>query len=55
MRIVGLPEGSRPARSVIDFVGDGAAEVIEIAERMRIDFARRIGIADLLSIEKPRA
>ncbi|WP_457580937.1 SDR family oxidoreductase [Ensifer canadensis] len=55
VRIVGLPEGSRPARSVIDFVGDGAAEVIEIAERMRIDFARRIGIADLLSIEKAQA
>lgn len=55
VRIVGLPEGSRPARSVIDFVGDGAAEVIEIAERMRIDFARRIGIAALLSIEKPQA
>ncbi|KQW79489.1 SDR family oxidoreductase [Ensifer sp. Root127] len=55
VRIVGLPEGSRPARSVIDFVGDGAAEVIEVAERMRIDFARRIGIADLLSIEKTQA
>lgn len=55
VRIVGLPEGSRPARSVVDFVGDGAAEVIEIAERMRTDFARRIGIADLLSIHKPQA
>lgn len=54
VRIVGLPKGSRPARSVIDFVGDGAAEVIEIAERVRIDFARRIGIADLLSIKKPQ-
>jgi NAD(P)-dependent dehydrogenase (short-subunit alcohol dehydrogenase family) len=48
VRIVNLPAGARPARSVIDFVGDGAKEVIEIAEEVRIDFARRIGIADLL-------
>lgn len=48
VRIVGLPAGSRPARSIIDFVGDGAKEVIELAEEVRIDFARRIGIADLL-------
>jgi len=47
-RIVALPQGTRPARSVIDFVGDGAAEVTELAERVRIDFAKRIGIADLL-------
>jgi NAD(P)-dependent dehydrogenase (short-subunit alcohol dehydrogenase family) len=48
VRIVGLPAGRRPARSVIDFVGDGAQEVTELAEQVRIDFARRIGIADLL-------
>lgn len=48
VRIVGLPQGSRPARSVIDFVGDGAAEVLEVSERVRVDFAKRIGIDDLL-------
>jgi NAD(P)-dependent dehydrogenase (short-subunit alcohol dehydrogenase family) len=47
-RIVGLPQGSRPTRSVIDFVGDGAAEVLEVSERVRVDFAKRIGIDDLL-------
>jgi NAD(P)-dependent dehydrogenase (short-subunit alcohol dehydrogenase family) len=52
VRIVGLPAGSRPARSVIDFVGDGAAEVIEVTERVRIEFAHRIGIDDLLLIQK---
>jgi NAD(P)-dependent dehydrogenase (short-subunit alcohol dehydrogenase family) len=52
VRIVDLPAGSRPARSVIDFVGDGAAEVIEVIERVRIEFAHRIGIDDLLSIQK---
>lgn len=47
-RIVGLPAGNRPARSVVDFVGDGAEEVLALAEALRIAFAERIGIADLL-------
>jgi NAD(P)-dependent dehydrogenase (short-subunit alcohol dehydrogenase family) len=47
-RIVGLPAGTRPARSVIDFVGDGAEEVTAVAEKARLDFAHRIGIDDLL-------
>jgi NAD(P)-dependent dehydrogenase (short-subunit alcohol dehydrogenase family) len=49
VRIVGLPQGQRPFRAVIDFVGDGAREVLEVAEAVRVDFARRIGIADLLA------
>ena len=49
VRIVNLPAGERPARSVIDFVNDGAEEVIALAEKVRIDFAHRIGIADLLT------
>ncbi len=49
-RVVSLPAGTRPFRSVVDFLGDGAAEVTEVAERVRVDFARRIGIADLLAI-----
>jgi NAD(P)-dependent dehydrogenase (short-subunit alcohol dehydrogenase family) len=48
VRIVGLPRGQRPFRTVVDFVGDGAREVLEVAEAVRVDFARRIGIADLL-------
>jgi NAD(P)-dependent dehydrogenase (short-subunit alcohol dehydrogenase family) len=57
VRIVNLPHGARPARSVIDFIGDGAKEVTEVAEEMRIDFARRIGIADLLkpTVQRPNA
>jgi NAD(P)-dependent dehydrogenase (short-subunit alcohol dehydrogenase family) len=54
VRVVGLPAGSRPARSIVDFVGDGASEVIELAEEVRIDFARRIGIADLLQAKVMR-
>ena len=49
-RIVSLPAGTRPFRSVVDFLGDGAAEVTEVAERVRIAFAHRIGIADLLAV-----
>ncbi|MFD1776864.1 SDR family oxidoreductase [Paenibacillus rhizophilus] len=47
-RIVGLPAGSRPARSVIDFVNDGAAEVTELSEKLRIEFLHRIGLEELL-------
>jgi NAD(P)-dependent dehydrogenase (short-subunit alcohol dehydrogenase family) len=49
-RIVSLPHGTRPFRSVVDFIGDGAAEVTEVAERVREHFAQRIGIADLLTV-----
>lgn len=48
VRIVGLAHGERPFRSVVDFLDDGAAAVTEVAERVREDFAARIGIADLL-------
>jgi len=47
-RIVHLPAGTRPFRSVVDFIDDGAAAVTQVAERVREEFARRIGIADLL-------
>ena len=32
-----------------DFIDDGAAAVTEVAERVREEFAQRIGIADLLT------
>ena len=48
VRIVGLAKGTRPMRSVIDFVGDGASQVLEVSERVRIEFAKRIGMGDLL-------
>lgn len=49
VRIVNLPAGERPARSVIGFVNDNAEAVIALTEKVRIDFAHRIGIADLLT------
>mgnify|MGYP001361162997 CR=1 FL=1 len=54
VRIVGLAKGSRPMRSVIDFVGDGAAQVLEVSERVRIEFAKRIGMGDLLEAKVSR-
>ena len=47
-RVVGLPAGSRPFRTVVDFLGDGFKEVSVVADQVRIDFAHRMGIADLL-------
>jgi NAD(P)-dependent dehydrogenase (short-subunit alcohol dehydrogenase family) len=54
VRIVGLEQGTRPMRSVIDFVGDGAAQVLEVSERVRIEFAKRIGMGDLLEAKVSR-
>jgi NAD(P)-dependent dehydrogenase (short-subunit alcohol dehydrogenase family) len=51
-RIVSLPAGERPFRAMVDFIDDGATAVTEVAERVREEFAQRIGIADLL---KPAA
>ena len=49
-----LPAGTRPMRSLIDFVGDGATEVFEVSERVRIEFAKRIGMGDLLEAKVRR-
>ncbi|EHP42207.1 oxidoreductase, short- chain dehydrogenase/reductase [Cupriavidus basilensis OR16] len=54
VRIVGLSAGTRPMRSVIDFVGDGAREALEVSERVRIEFAKRIGMEDLLQAKVTR-
>lgn len=48
VRIVGMPEGERPFRVVVDFLGDGAAEVSVAADAARAAFAQRIGLGDLL-------
>ena len=47
-RIVSLPAGTRPFREVVDFIDDGAAAVTAVAEQVREQFAKRIGIDDLL-------
>lgn len=48
-RVVSLPPGRRPFRTIIDFLGDGCKEVSAVADQVRIDFAHRMGISDLLT------
>ncbi|WOF21660.1 SDR family oxidoreductase [Microbacterium betulae] len=48
VRIVGLPAGRRPFRSHVDPSKDGSEVVSAVADRIRVEFYRRIGITDLL-------
>lgn len=49
VRVVALPFGKRPFRVYIDPAQDGAEVVGTVADRIRIEFLHRIGLADLLS------
>nr|WP_246478075.1 SDR family NAD(P)-dependent oxidoreductase [Saccharothrix ecbatanensis] len=46
--IVNAPRGKRPFRTHIDPTDDGSAEVSEVADRVRVEFLERIGLADVL-------
>ncbi|SFS17730.1 NADP-dependent 3-hydroxy acid dehydrogenase YdfG [Dyella sp. OK004] len=47
--IVNRPHGQRPFRVHIDPSDDGAAVVAAVADRIRVEFLRRVGVGDLLS------
>jgi NAD(P)-dependent dehydrogenase (short-subunit alcohol dehydrogenase family) len=49
VRIVDMPFGKRPFRTHVDPSQDGAEIVNGVADRVRAEMFRRIGIADLLS------
>jgi len=49
VRVVNMPFGKRPLRVHIDPVNDGAEVVNAVADRVRAEFLRRIGLGDLLS------
>ncbi|MDR6291916.1 NAD(P)-dependent dehydrogenase (short-subunit alcohol dehydrogenase family) [Inquilinus ginsengisoli] len=49
VRVVGLPFGKRPFRSHIDPSEDGCEIVNGVADRVRAELLRRIGLEDLLS------
>src|SRR5260221_7827555 len=49
VRVVGMPFGRRPFRTHIDPSQDGAEIVNGVADRVRAEMFRRIGIEDLLS------
>ncbi|RVQ75151.1 SDR family oxidoreductase [Enterobacter hormaechei] len=49
VRVVGLPHGKRPFRVHVDPCQDGAEEVNAVADRMRKEMFKAIGLSDLLS------
>jgi NAD(P)-dependent dehydrogenase (short-subunit alcohol dehydrogenase family) len=48
--VVDAPKGSRPYRVHIDPADDGAAVVFGVGDRVRAEFLRRVGLADLLHV-----
>ena len=48
VRVVATPKGGRPFRVHVDPSDDGAAVVNAVADRVRAELLRRIGLADLL-------
>jgi NAD(P)-dependent dehydrogenase (short-subunit alcohol dehydrogenase family) len=53
VRVVDLPKGQRPFRVHIDPANDGAEQVNNVGDRIREQFYRRIGLADLLKPAGP--
>jgi hypothetical protein len=49
VRVVGLPFGKRPFRTTIDPSRDGSDIVNGVADRVRAELFRRIGLEDLLT------
>jgi NAD(P)-dependent dehydrogenase (short-subunit alcohol dehydrogenase family) len=49
VRLVALPHGTRPLRTHIDPSRDGSEVVCAVADRVRVDFFRRIGLDSLLT------
>jgi NAD(P)-dependent dehydrogenase (short-subunit alcohol dehydrogenase family) len=48
VRVVDMPFGTRPFRVHIDPANDGASVVNAVADRIRVEFLRNIGLADIL-------
>jgi hypothetical protein len=53
VNVVDTPHGTRPFRVHIDPADDGAAAVNAVADRIRVEFLTRIGLADLLHPHTP--
>jgi hypothetical protein len=47
-RIVGLPHGAKPYRSIVDYTHSGVEIVTQAADTAREDFVRRMGFTELL-------
>ena len=48
-RVIGLPFGQRPFRVYVDPAQDGGEVVGVVADRIRAEFLRRVGLEDLLT------
>lgn len=48
-KIIDMPFGKRPFRTYVDPAQDGCEVVNAVADRIRAEFLRRIGLGDLLS------
>ena len=46
--VVGMPFGTRPFRVHVDPADDGAQVVNAVADRIRVEYLRNIGLQDLL-------
>ncbi len=53
VRVVDLPLGKRPFRVHVDPANDGAEVVNGVADRVRTELLRNLGLADLLKIAPP--
>ena len=51
VKVVGMEKGKRPFRVHIDPSDDGAEVVNGVADRVRVEMFRRIGLEDLLSVK----
>ncbi|AWT47244.1 MULTISPECIES: SDR family oxidoreductase [Streptomyces] len=54
-RILALPHGTRPFRTVVDFSQAGVEEVNEVLRRAQEDFVTRLGFGDLLRVKETRS
>lgn len=52
VRIIDAPFGQRPFRVHVDPAQDGAEVVAAVADRIRAEFLRRIGLPDLLAVAR---
>jgi NAD(P)-dependent dehydrogenase (short-subunit alcohol dehydrogenase family) len=50
-RILSLPRGEKPFRSVVDFSQAGVEQVVAVTEKSRRDFVTRMGFAELLELK----
>lgn len=49
-RILSLPAGQKPFRSVVDFTDSGVEQVVAVTEKSRRDFVTRLGFGELLEL-----